>query len=117
MDHNRKKDDQRRKEGWKGRRPDQKRSNRDENSDRSQCCGERACKNSQDKRTHTEWSGEGESEMEIVEETGDTESEEETDTEPEQAQVTEPVKVAATKRTKRKQRSGGAECEGPPVKK
>jgi hypothetical protein len=60
---------------------------------------------------------EKESEMEIVEETEDTESEEETDTEPEQTQVTEPVRVAATKRTKRKQRSGGAECEGPPVKK
>jgi hypothetical protein len=57
------------------------------------------------------------SETDMMEETEVTESEEDTETEPEPAAVPEPERVTGTKRTKRKQRSGGAEAEGPPVKK
>jgi len=58
---------------------------------------------------------EKDSEAEMMEDTAETESEEDTETEP--ATVPEPAKETGTKRTKRKQRSGGAEAEGPPVKK
>jgi hypothetical protein len=60
---------------------------------------------------------EKDSEAEMMEDTAETESEEDTETEPEPATVPEPAKETGTKRTKRKQRSGGAEAEGPPVKK
>jgi hypothetical protein len=57
------------------------------------------------------------SETEMMEEAAETESEGGTDTETEPAPVSEPEKETGKKRTKRKQRSGGAEAEGPPVKK
>jgi hypothetical protein len=60
---------------------------------------------------------EKDSEAEMMEDTAETESEEDTETEPKPATVPEPAKETGTKRTKRKQRSGGAEAEGPPVKK
>jgi hypothetical protein len=62
---------------------------------------------------------EKDSETEMMEEAAETESEggTDTETEPEPASVSEPAKEMGKKRTKRKQRSGGAEAEGPPVKK
>ncbi len=60
---------------------------------------------------------EKDSEADMMEDTAETESEEDTETEPEPATVPEPAKETGTKRTKRKQRSGGAEADGPPVKK
>ncbi len=54
------------------------------------------------------------SDMEVVEDATETESEEGTDTEPGLAPVPEP---AREKRTKRKQRNVGLEGKGPPGKK